>query len=118
MAKKQFSTIHKQNLSRSQKTKRRIQQIDPSTGNVLMTFDSVTEASRVIGVSRGNIFMCLSGKMQKSKGFIWKDENPEYLPKYTSTQETRKKISERMKANNEVKKLMKELQEKDNNNND
>lgn len=40
-------------------------------GNVLNTFDSVKEASKITGVNQGNISQCCNGRRLTAGGYIW-----------------------------------------------
>ena len=44
-------------------------------GNILNTFFSVHEATRVTGVSRNCIRACAEGRQSSSKGFLWEYAN-------------------------------------------
>ena len=50
--------------------KRSIIQLDLD-GNFINTFNSVTEASKKIGIGRANISSCLTGKIKRSGGYQW-----------------------------------------------
>ncbi len=44
-------------------------------GNYIMTFVSVTQASKTIKRDRSSIIKCLNGETKQSGGFIWKYKN-------------------------------------------
>ena len=49
-----------------------IDQIDPTTGEVLASYPSAREAARVLGVNQGNISACARGEKPTAYGYIWK----------------------------------------------
>lgn len=69
-------------ITRSEETKRRhqlnhpnkkaVQQIDAKTNEVLQTFISCAEASRVTGFGRSAINNCCIGMSKTSNGYIWR----------------------------------------------
>jgi len=44
-------------------------------GSIIQEWNSATEASKVVGVSRGDISNCIQGRQKTAKGFIWKYKN-------------------------------------------
>lgn len=48
-----------------------IVQVDINTGNVLMTFKSVTEAAKFIGITKTAICNCLKNKTKSAGGYKW-----------------------------------------------
>jgi hypothetical protein len=58
---------------------RRIQQLS-RTGEIIATFNSMSEASKVTGIGSGNISKCCSFKAKSAGGFMWRyEQNIEYL---------------------------------------
>lgn len=66
---KSAETIQKQYDSHRYEMKGVIQK--DLDGNILNTFFSMHEATRVTGVARSCIHKCLVGKQKSSKGFLW-----------------------------------------------
>lgn len=66
---KSAETIQKQYDSHRHEMKPVVQM--DLNGNVLNTFFSIHEATRVTGVARSSIHNCLVGKQKSSKGFLW-----------------------------------------------
>jgi len=62
------------NNNGSLKQKKQIDQFDLN-GNYIMTFFSVSEASKTIKRDRSSIIKCLNGETKQSGGFIWKYKN-------------------------------------------
>ncbi len=60
--------IKKNIIARSKK----VQMIDLKTGDVLKTFDSISEASRQMKISSGNISAVCRGERRQASGYIWK----------------------------------------------
>ena len=56
------------------KTNRRIIQIDKTTGKIIGTFNNQKHAVDETGISASGISMCLSGKKEAVRGFIFKYE--------------------------------------------
>lgn len=54
---------------------KQVQMFDKQTGELLATFSSTMEASRVIGIYHSSICACCNGKLKSSGGYVWK-----YLP--------------------------------------
>lgn len=53
-------------------TARKVDQIDPSTGDVIKAFVSVRAAARTIGRDKANITAVANGKKKTCGGFIWR----------------------------------------------
>ena len=51
---------------------KKVQMIDITTQEVLKTFDSITEASKQLGISSGNISAVCKGLRRQASGYIWK----------------------------------------------
>ena len=60
--------------SGSIKQRKQIDQFDLD-GNYIMTFVSVTQASKAIKRDRSSILKCVKGETKQSGGFIWKYKN-------------------------------------------
>ncbi|MEA2016982.1 MAG: NUMOD1 domain-containing DNA-binding protein [Campylobacterota bacterium] len=58
--------------SSKQFIKKRVSQIDISTGETLSTFESLREASDTTSFSQSSISKCCSGKQKQAHGFVWK----------------------------------------------
>lgn len=58
---------HEQPLKRKS-----IEQVDKNTGEVVATFDSITEASQKTGINCGNIGSVCTGARKTAGGFIWR----------------------------------------------
>lgn len=67
---KHFTEEHKQKIKASLK-KQKVVQCDLQ-GNVIKVWDSMGEAERELGMSKGNISACCRGKAKTVNGFIWK----------------------------------------------
>lgn len=52
-------------------TRKRVDQIDMVTGEVIKTWDSIKDAAEY-GFNRSCISLCCNGKLKKHKGYIWK----------------------------------------------
>ncbi|MCF6149281.1 MAG: hypothetical protein E3K37_11570 [Candidatus Kuenenia sp.] len=50
---------------------KKVKQIDSISGVVMNIFSSVTEASKLTGVSKATISYCLNKKKHTGRGFIW-----------------------------------------------
>ena len=48
-----------------------VQMFDKSTGELLATFPSTIEASRITGINPGNISECCNGKRKFAGGYVW-----------------------------------------------
>ena len=59
--------IHKSALKRA----KRINMLNPETGEILRSFQSIAEASREMKISNGNIGSVLHGKRSRAGGFLW-----------------------------------------------
>lgn len=70
---------HEGQKRRSEKHKNKIEMIDKYSGQVLRTFDSITDASKITGISRGGITDVCMQRHNKytAGGYIWRyaDEN-------------------------------------------
>ena len=53
------------------KKSKAVQMFDKSTGELLATFPSQSEASRVTGIAFQNISSCCNGKLKSAGGYIW-----------------------------------------------
>lgn len=78
------SKISKEIMSRPETLERicrSVQQINVNTGEVIATFSSVKEASKLTGVNAGNLIQCCRGKKYKTVGgYKWRYfENPVQL---------------------------------------
>ena len=51
---------------------KQVQMFDKSTGELLATFPSLSEANMVTGINQGNISKCCIGKYKSAGGYIWK----------------------------------------------
>lgn len=49
-----------------------VQMLDKTTGELLATFPSQSEASRVTGVAFQNISSCCNGKLKSTGGYVWR----------------------------------------------
>ena len=49
-----------------------VQMFDKTTGELLATFPSQSEASRVTGVAFQNISSCCNGKLKSTGGYVWR----------------------------------------------
>lgn len=63
--------VKKQNTQR-----RRVHQIDPSTGEIIKTWNSTREPQKILGIS--NVYSVCNGKRKSMGGFIWKYAEEEY----------------------------------------
>lgn len=54
------------------KISKQVQMFDKSTGELLATFPSISEAGRVTGIANGNISNCCNGKQKSAGGYVWK----------------------------------------------
>ena len=61
---------NKKNME-SQSTRRAVCQFDVE-GNYIATFPSLSEASKITGVSRSSITLCCRGEIKSTKGFVFK----------------------------------------------
>lgn len=52
--------------------KKKIQQLEIPTNNIICVYDSIKEAAIATGVFAGNISRCASGKRKTCGGFIWR----------------------------------------------
>ena len=52
-----------------------VNQYDKTTGNLIATYKSLTEASKVTGAAVGNISLACRGKIKTAGGFIWQYSN-------------------------------------------
>ena len=59
------------NINNPKKSKA-VHMLDKSTGELLATFPSLREASRVTGIAVQNIRSCCIGKYKHAGGYIWK----------------------------------------------
>ena len=71
-------------IEKSTQAKRKaVNMIDPKTNEVIQTFISISDASRKMKISSGNIGMVLKGIRPKAGGYIWRytdeQENKKYL---------------------------------------
>lgn len=57
--------------------RKKVQQIDIESGDVIATFSSVREAARSLDKSCSDISMCANGKLNKAYGYIWRFEHNE-----------------------------------------
>lgn len=53
-------------------TNKAVEQIDPVTGNVIQTFDSIKLASESVDCTLQLISLACNGKVSKAKGFVWR----------------------------------------------
>ena len=67
-----YGIISRNNARR--KPNNRIIQIDKTTGKIIGTFNSQKRAATETGVSVSGISMCLSGKKESVRGFLFKYE--------------------------------------------
>ena len=51
---------------------KKIIMIDPNTKNTIREFDSITDASKELGINASNISMVCKGKRKKAGGYIWR----------------------------------------------
>lgn len=58
--------------SQPQLTERKVQMFDKSTGELLATFPSLSEAARVTRINQGNICKCCNGKLKSAGGYGWR----------------------------------------------
>ena len=49
-----------------------VEQLHPSTGAVLRTYEGGSEAAKFMGISQGGISQCCHGKQADSSGFKWR----------------------------------------------
>ena len=49
-----------------------VQMLDKSTGELLATFPSTMEASRITDINQGDICICCNGKLKSAGGYIWR----------------------------------------------
>ena len=52
-----------------------VEQLDPVTGDVILSFESVSEASRQTGVPVSSIYKVLSGKRRNAGAYLWKRQD-------------------------------------------
>lgn len=52
-----------------------VEQIDINTGKIIATFDSLTHAQMVTGISRTSIARCIKGGCSEAGGYQWKGTN-------------------------------------------
>lgn len=57
---------------RRNKRCRPVEQIDKTTGDIIKTFFSMSEASRQTGVNTPDIVSCCKGKLNTAGGYIWR----------------------------------------------
>ncbi|MBM4055112.1 MAG: hypothetical protein FJ264_10685 [Planctomycetes bacterium] len=50
---------------------KKVKQIDSASGMIMNIFSSVTEASKLTGVSKATISYCMNKKKDVGRGFIW-----------------------------------------------
>ena len=53
-------------------SRKKVEQYDKNTGQLINTFSSIKDAAEAVGVDRSCISRCCSGKKKSSKGYIWK----------------------------------------------
>ena len=51
---------------------KRVDQIDPKTGDVLHQWNSTCEAAKILGLHQGHISECAANKKKQYKGYLWK----------------------------------------------
>lgn len=51
---------------------KQVQMLDKSTGELLATFPSTMEASRITGISQPDICTCCNEKLKSAGGYIWR----------------------------------------------
>lgn len=56
----------------SGKRKRKVEQIDLSTGKVIARYDSISDVAKKFKYHQGNISSCCSGKINKANGYSWR----------------------------------------------
>lgn len=73
-----FSAQHIENLSKShlcqtnEKFRKKVAQINKSTGNIIKIYDSIIDAERVTGVFNSSITKCCKNTRESAGGFTWK----------------------------------------------
>ena len=65
-------------------------------GNLIKEWKSSTEASEVLGISKGNITNCCKGLFKQSGGFIWKYKNSTSLNQINPGKIGREVVSEKL----------------------
>ena len=53
---------------------KKIIMIDPNTKNTIREFDSITDASKELGINASNISMVCKGQRKKAGGYIWRNQ--------------------------------------------
>ena len=70
-------------IEKSTQVKRKaVEMIDPETNKVIQTFISISDASRKMKISSGNIAMVCKGIRPKASGYIWRYADEEEATKY------------------------------------
>ena len=52
-----------------------VKQIDPTTNNVVATYNSLSDAGKALGICATGISMVLSGRRKKAGGYFWETFN-------------------------------------------
>ena len=58
-------------MKSKQSKQKRVSMLDPNTSEVIRTFDSIVEASKVMGINNSNITMVCKGLRKKAGGYSW-----------------------------------------------
>ena len=70
-------------IEKSTQAKRKaVHMIDPKTNNIIQTFISISDASRKMKISSGNIAAVCQGIRPKASGYIWRYADEEESKKY------------------------------------
>lgn len=94
--------------SMKSKLKRRVSQFD-SDGNMIETFESITDACRKVDVSYSSVGMCCAGKLKTAGGFVWKYDDEREIEKGRWSESSRQKMRERLSENSPLVKRVEQI---------
>ena len=76
---KKRSESTKRNHQLSHPSKKSVQQIDVDNGNVIASFISIAEASRITGITQSGIYNCVSKRVKTAGGYAWTYFGEDYV---------------------------------------
>ena len=57
-----------------------VEQLDPVTGDIIQSFESIAEASRETGIHKVNIGKAVSGKRRQAGNYLWRRKGDKEIP--------------------------------------
>ena len=68
---KTLTEEHRRKISKNSKFSKRVNQYDIKTGDLIKTWESITDAANSLGIHKTNISACCKGKLKTTGNYLW-----------------------------------------------